>query len=372
MSKKIIRLSSNQVLKQVFTNSQIANKTVEQPILTRSQSSLRGLEKPCGLFNPFEEDIENNNDQLFMDLLLENMEESNIKTHDVIENKDIFSENLNFESSIDQKAPTKKVSKFAKKVQDLNMKINIPNQQTLQSFGSADQLEKQSSIVPDIKSTVQEITPDTEKMYFQFIQSIPSAQLGIGQDTQPVVNFDFLDQFGTEENFEKLILGCTSPQVSQIANDPLLNSESNFKNSLIQSLPLDHEYSLSPKKRKISDNVFEDSLTNDSFSSSTTFTDSFSVSLPKKTKNPRTRGIYRADDVTNENELQNYLERRKKNNQSSKVSRANKKNFYSEMSLKCDELVKSNDRLNNKIIELEKLNKIIRDMLVENFKQTKP
>ena len=113
MSKKILKISSNQVLKQVFSNSQIANKNAEPQTFMRSISTLRGLEKPCGLFNPFEETLEDNiQDDIFMDMLLEN--EPNHRENDLS-----FNENMNPDS--DQKLPLKKTSKFAKKVKDVSI-----------------------------------------------------------------------------------------------------------------------------------------------------------------------------------------------------------------------------------------------------------
>lgn len=380
MSKKIIRLSSNQVLQQVFSNSQnIANtKNVEPQTFFHQDMTLRGVEKACGLFNPLDiiledisienYDIENQKQEaLLMDLLdMPNFLDESIEN-------DLFFENENMnpiDHFSDSQKPQRNISKFAKKVQDLNLKINIPSQQTMNtSFGSADSIKnnKITPILPTVTKDINEITPETEKMYMQFIQSIPGAQLQINQGalgsnfttiTTPPINFEFLDEFGTEENFQKLILGCTSDKI--IPAEPL--------KPIVHT---DHEYiSVSnlnkDNKRKLStDNFFDDSC--DSFSSSI-FTDSLSSSnsLAKKS---RTRGIYRADDVTNEKELQNYLERRKKNNISSKVSRSNKKKSYSEMDSKCDEYEKNNKRLETKIIELEHLNKVIKEFLVERFTQ---
>ena len=215
------------------------------------------------------------------------------------------------------------------------------------------------------------ITPETEKLYCQFIQSIPSAQLQVGSGS----SFLMSDDFGTEESFEKLILNMSS----QILDESNNNNNNNNKNVFLtqpvvdeeQLRPLvqqEHDYSAA-KKRKVSYASLDESLTNDSFSSS--MTDN-STSLSKRnSKSQRPRGIYRYDDVTNDEELQNYLERRKKNNISSKVSRANKKKAYDQMDYRFDELEKSNERLRKKIVEAEKINKIIKDLLVEKVTQNK-
>lgn len=388
MSKKILKISSNQVLKQVFSNSQIANKNAEPQTFMRSISTLRGLEKPCGLFNPFEETFEDNiQDDIFTDMLLEN--EPNHRENDLS-----FNENMNPDS--DQKLPLKKTSKFAKKVKDvsltlfkldqeidrkfhfhltlnqLNMKINIPSQPAISALATVKPIENLSSMVPGIQDQ-SKLTSETEKMFNQFIQEIPSAQLQLDADAQ-APNFELLDDhFGTQENFEKLILGCTLLPEMPIAEVDDQSSKDLFQMPVDQdvyaTVQADHEYTST--KRKLSWSSLDDSL-NDSIASSV-FVDSFSSeSSQKKTKCQRTRGIYRIDDVTNEEELNNYLERRKKNNISSKVSRANKKKAYIDMDVKCAELDKNNERLKRKIVELEKLNKIIKDMLVEKFTESKP
>ena len=184
---------------------------------------------------------------------------------------------------------------------------------------------------------------DHDQMYQTFI------------DTQPLINFDLLDKFGTEENFEKLILGFPTSQGTKITEcDPFLKADSEAV-----KFQMDHEYSA--KKRKSSeDSLFDDSFSMDSFASS------FS-----SLKRQRVRGIYRAEDVTNDEERQNYLERRIKNNMSSKISRANKKNVYNQMDDRCLQLENSNQELRVKMEELESLNQIIKDLLVEKFTQCK-
>lgn len=229
------------------------------------------------------------------------------------------------------------------------MKINIPSRQFLTSSGSINSID--NLIQPPVSPKAEElnqVTPDTEKIYQKFIESIPTAQLQVGET--PLSMFS-----GTEVDFENLILGYTST----LNNDVNLNKTSEAEQSLkLEEISLDHQYE---KKRKLSDNCFEESMTNDSFSSS------LNSSCAKRPKNTRPRGIYRADDITNESDLQNYIERRKKNNISSKVSRANKKNAYKQMDCKCTELERDNIRLRNKIDNLEKLTKTIREYLLEKF-----
>lgn len=175
-------------------------------------------------------------------------------------------------------------------------------------------------------------------------------------DTQPIINFDLLDKFGTEENFEKLILGFPTPQVTKLTEiDPFLKPE---ELGAAKS-EMDHAYSTQLKRKISEDVIMDDSMSMDSFASSFNSTGG--------TKRQRKRGIYRAEDVTNDEERRNYLERRKKNNISSKISRANKRKAYSEIDEKCALLESSNEEMKVRIDELESLNKAIKDMLVERF-----
>ncbi|RNA33362.1 hypothetical protein BpHYR1_000337 [Brachionus plicatilis] len=93
--------------------------------------------------------------------------------------------------------------------------------------------------------------------------------------------------------------------------------------------------------------------------------------LPSAEKRRRKKNVYRAEDISNEEDLINYLERRKKNNISSKCSRANKKRYYNELDSKCDQLEEENEFLRKKQTKLERLNVLLKDYLVENFSKTK-
>ena len=115
------------------------------------------------------------------------------------------------------------------------------------------------------------------------------------------------------------------------------------------------------------------SFAEDDFAPSSVFSDfSSDVMTPASSssgssKRQRTKGIYRARDVTNPAELDNYLERRKKNNISSKISRANKKNYYSEMEAKSRAIEDENARLALKINKVDHVNKIMKEYLKEAF-----
>ncbi len=358
----------------------------------RQASALCGLEKPSGLFNPFEEEFEDNTTEdrlfsLFMDTFL-NSNEIFVNSDDIknFEEEMSLGENANpaYEQHI-QKPLKESKSKFSKRIKNvsyfplnakhntkdfqkiivskpklnfkINMKINIPTQPSVTSF----------TLSPMLIEPTQKFTPSTEKMFNQLIESIPTQDLSTTQyldldlDTQPP-NFDLLDQnLENDVNFEKLILGCTpTPNITEM-NHP-------FKHPNIDSVSSDHEYS---SKRKFSVCSYEDSL--DSSVAGSLFAESLTSSLlpAKRIKKQRPIGIYRADDVTNEDELRNYLERRKKNNISSKISRANKKRNYSEMDTKCHQLQKDNTCLEKKIAELEKLTKVIEEYLVQKIVQNK-
>lgn len=140
MSKKIVRLSSNQVLRQISNslnaNKKQQNQTVEPQTLTRLDSLLCGLEKPCGLFNPFDfEDIENNNfnsfmstdDNLMMDLLNTPNFDCEAPQIPVTSNENIDDNQVVANSPIDlaeQQKPKRNVSKVFKKAQEVIINIS--------------------------------------------------------------------------------------------------------------------------------------------------------------------------------------------------------------------------------------------------------
>lgn len=84
----------------------------------------------------------------------------------------------------------------------------------------------------------------------------------------------------------------------------------------------------------------------------------------------RKKNVYRAEDITNEEDLVNYLERRKKNNFSSKCSRANKKKYYNELDANCDNLEIENEVLKKKQAKLIQINELLKEYLVENYSKT--
>jgi len=85
-----------------------------------------------------------------------------------------------------------------------------------------------------------------------------------------------------------------------------------------------------------------------------------------KAKKQRTRGIYRADDVKSEEDLENYLERRRKNNISSKASRQTKKQQFVEMDAKSDNLDSQNKALKGIIQKYSETISDLKELLLQN------
>jgi hypothetical protein len=159
------------------------------------------------------------------------------------------------------------------------------------------------------------------------------------------------------EFFENLLLEPAILEKTTLPSQPTVK----------ENVMLDHDYS-SKRKSDISFDDEESSFTQDSFGSSMlTPSSSVFTSTSSPSKKKRTRGIYRADDIKTQDDLANYLERRKKNNISSKVSRANKKSYYNEMEARSNYLTEQNKKLQDKSKLLEQVNKAIKEYLIEQF-----
>jgi hypothetical protein len=338
--KPIIKLTQIQ-LKAIIAATNQPNQIVQSSTVANSQNSPLSIEKACGLFNEVEFDSIEHSDPI---------ENTTMEFNDLITS----SNELTLENNlmVANTNANSNESKFAKKLNNLNMKLNLVQQPT-------PVFRKLDDSILDLKLTEDEwsklITPGTEKLCYQFIQN-NSAQL----DLNECFDFDKLEDMLnlTPQAFNRLE---ENPFVN--ANSANVNLSSSFevaKNSLIVgNAAFDHVYSSNDKRKASS--LDED--TQDSIISST-YTNSDNGKSQKK---QRTRGIYRLDDVTNEEEMHNYLERRKKNNVSSKVSRANKKYHYKEMDAKSNIFEVENERLRKKIIKLEEINKLIKDELMEKI-----
>ena len=135
--KKIIKLTSNQVFRQVLHNT--ANNTVELTALSKSNTALRGHTKACGLFdfNLIDStELDSRNDLFELDNLLYdsimNATDTNMKEtpHDQLNMPDehsieydlfqseLVNENVNPLGNNDTTKTTK--SKFAKKVAEVS------------------------------------------------------------------------------------------------------------------------------------------------------------------------------------------------------------------------------------------------------------
>ena len=333
--KPIIKLTHVQ-LQAIIAATHQPNQIVQSSTVTNSQNSPLSIEKACGLFNEVEFDSIEHSDPI---------ENTTMEFNDLITS----SNELTLENNlmVANTNANSNESKFAKKLNNLNMKLNLVQQPT-------PVFRKLDESILDLKLTEDEwsklITPGTEKLCYQFIHN-NSAQL----DLNECFDFDKLED----------MLNLTPQAFNRLEENPFVNANSanvNLSSSVEvpkNILTLDHVYSSSDKRKALS--LDED--TQDSIISST----NTSSDNGKPLKKQRTRGIYRLDDVTNEEEMQNYLERRKKNNVSSKVSRANKKYHYKEMDFKSNVLEVENERLRKKIVKLEEINKLIKDELMEKI-----
>ncbi|CAF2391489.1 unnamed protein product [Rotaria sp. Silwood2] len=107
-------------------------------------------------------------------------------------------------------------------------------------------------------------------------------------------------------------------------------------------------------------------ILNENTCSSPTISEDSSISL-KRTKNPR--HIHRATDIKTEDDLSYYLERRRKNNEASKVSRAVRKQKFGDMDLRCAEYERVNVELRLKISTLETVTASLKNGLIHNFQR---
>lgn len=236
-------------------------------------------------------------------------------------------------------------SKFAKKLQSLNMKIKVPmapNQNTLDTN------------VFDLKLTEEEwekLIDSSNEFMVPNCDGDDSSLKNFGCDTAAIEKV--LEETGL---FTNGLLNNEDEEMLPVFSDMSEKSPNSQNNVLLQ----DHVYTMTNKRNS---SFLDDTNSQETFNFSF---DSGSVS-GNVAKKQRKRGIYRLDDVTNQEEYENYLERRIKNNISSKASRANKKSLYNEMDAKSDFLVQENQRLSEKIAKMEDLSKIIKDMLVERF-----
>lgn len=105
---------------------------------------------------------------------------------------------------------------------------------------------------------------------------------------------------------------------------------------------------------------------NDDIHSSTNISENSSITF-KRTKN--SRHVNRAVDIKTEDDLSYYLERRRKNNEASKMSRAARKQKFGDMHLRCAEYERVNVELRFKISTLEIITSNLKNGLIHNFQR---
>lgn len=243
----------------------------------------------------------------------------------------------------------------SKNIENMDL-ANIMSQQN--QFNNNNHINNNSSQDRVEELEMLPLTPKTEKELFGFLRSqsinfdfgINSNSINQEPPTAAIITGNDLNNI-----FGQVFLNDAPNELSNLEHQLQVNSSS----TATASADLDHVYS---NKRRLSS--FDDSsyLTDDS---SLAYAPSNSSQLDSFAKKRRVKGIYRQSDITNEEERKNYIERRKKNNISSKNSRANKKNYYSSLDDKCIELSEENNLLEYKIQMLEKANKFMKEHLIQ-------
>lgn len=361
INKPIIKLSPQQVFRQILANTQMNNQPLQAPPMSPSlNTTLRGPEKTCGLFDtdlflknlPLELDTENMqfiNDskdsnefeecEPLTDFLLNNFGNQILNLPDM-DDTQLVANNENI----------KPKSKFAKKVEEANLRISMPTN------SSANKTQTKSA---DLNSAIamngelnNMLTPSIEKTFSNLLQSIPTGDLMLNEDQNFLTFLDIDPPFVKTDD----MIGNLTPQETQPQSEDKIASV----------ITIDHPY-VKPKDVFMNDELTNDSFMSEAISDRTQASGLLSSDSLVSSKKKRQRGVYRKDDIRNEEDLMNYLQRRKKNNISSKMSRANKKAVYQEIDSKIDFLFSSNKKLTTKIAKLENINKIIKDMLVDRL-----
>jgi len=378
--KQIIKLSPEQVFRQILANSRLANAqhtvtavAASAPTAVNSQPSLNTippfLEMTCGLFSTDELNksiaeqttIDEDFSSIFDGMKLDNetFEECQPLTDYLLNN--LGSQELNWygdssdeaiidddtTSHLNDSRPTlKEKSKFAQKLENANLRIKIESPHS--ELCNKNLLADLSNPIVNEADFSTLITPGVEKTFNQLMKLIPTSELVYEPANEDDESSMML--FGTKEEQDWTHVTQTSP------------------------LSDDHTY-IKPEITFCLNNEF----TNDSLASaaitehtlesthSSMVTAAAVAGSTASAKNKRPRGVYRKDDIKTEEDRENYILRRKKNNMSSKVSRANKKASYKDIDSKIDFLFNSNQKMNRKISKLENINKIIKDMLVERL-----
>jgi hypothetical protein len=413
-------LNENKQQQQQSLNTPVLKRTISTRSMTASkQDNISSGD--LNIINQFDFFNDNNNE---LNHISKNREETPTKHNEKEENESkitaIHSNTNNTtktatNNTIVTRQSTSLLSdSFRKKILDQNFKIKIPQKSistttttTLQRQDSKQQQQQQQqtplintpSLIhlneilnsEDIASLA---TPRTEGAILQFLHSLPgnlssgsaNYQHDNGLNSQSQSNHIFsnnqiIDSLGfNEQDLEKFL--ANSPQIldkmkiksnfflSTFTPNPKSHDNQEFfiikdDNNNNNQVSIDHSYPATSTKRKydqVSNNITATDTPDTSNDSEGRTSDSFDK---RKRKQVRARGIYRAVDVTNEEEKESYLERRKKNNISSKISRANRKKQNEQMKAKSEYFENENKRLEKLIVKLENVNNIIKNNIIE-------
>lgn len=377
------------------------------------------INKSNQMISLFEGSRENLNDEKLGDLneLFFDIDNTNLNSYENFNNaqtplnSSIDSGELNFEKTSDlveilncEESLIKKPEVFniksslMKRVENLNMKIEVKKT----PINRQDSFNFQFDDVHDlITPTIQFISydPTVTNICHDFLKSLPTPQI----NTSDLLNMDFQTPQSLNKSYSNEInpfiksmsaaieLNKQKSKEEEQLNKILIGSNEIQNQISVEAISLDHDYT-SPISRKRKNSINDDTNSNSDFNEITNQVLPFRTKkskaevalqkpppLKKQTsragsvistnggKRKRIKGIYRANDVTSREELENYLERRRKNNISSKQSRLTKKTLYVSMDEKANQLERENEGLKQTITNLESLTQLLKDVLLQRF-----
>ena len=254
----------------------------------------------------------------------------------------------------------------------------------------------QGLITPSIQFICHD--PAVTNVCHDFLKSLPTPNI----NTSDLLNVDFqtpqistLNQsYSNEINpfLKSMSAAVELNQKSKEQLNKLLIGDIEIQNQIsVEAISLDHDYT-SPMSKKRKNSINDDSNSNFDINeisnpvltptakkakTEVTVVKAAATITVKPTagslistnggKRKRVKGIYRANDVTSKEELDNYLERRRKNNISSKQSRLTKKTLYLSMDDKANQLERENEGLKQTITNLESVTQLLKDVLLQRF-----
>lgn len=215
-------------------------------------------------------------------------------------------------------------------------------------------------------------------------------------NTDGLMNFDSfkldtqtLNDLMRSESFDQLLasITATTDGLANISSTTSFSELRSVSPELITShvdsttLPvlnaIEHDHAFFPKRNPI-DETPSSSTTAKTISKRTPTRGSRRISsriqsravcTTTMTKKKRGKNINCANDVQTSDDLSYYLERRRKNNEASKLSRAARKQKFGDMDEKCDEYERVNTELRMKISILERVTTSLKSGLVNNFQR---